>query len=201
MAVGQVSAEALQEISRQNKMIGERIRRLRKKKGMTLSDMSPLVGLSVGYLSQIERGISSPTVKALFEISHSLGVNVGWFLSQSELSGDLEIESYVVRRDRRREISYSYGITDVLLNTDDISHISMMMSVIEPGAGVLEDYSHEGEEVGFLLEGELEIWIGKERFDLHEGDSFSFPSTILHRYRNPGGKSAKIIWCVSPQTY
>lgn len=181
-------------------LVGKRIRRLRKARGTTLEALSELTGLSTGHLSQIERDLSSPTLKAMFDISRALGVNVGWFFNEHEPNNDGE-QKYVMRRDRRREISYAAGIRDYMLNTSAVKNLVMLFCTFEPGASVTEGYSHEGEECGLILSGQLELWIDNEVFILGQNDSFSFPSEKTHRYRNPGITETVVIWCVTPPSY
>lgn len=183
------------------KSIGKEIRRLRKAQKMTLTQMSEKSGISVGYLSQIERDISSPTIKVLFEISHALGVNVAWFFHQNE-SGSAGGSRYVVRSESRLQLSFRSGITDFLLNTRAIEKLEVLWCTFEPGSESGDSpYQHEGEECGIVIEGEFEIEIDGQLERLRSGDSFSFPSTLEHKYRNPGSDPAVVVWCITPPSY
>ncbi|MEQ8262114.1 XRE family transcriptional regulator [Pseudohaliea sp.] len=182
-------------------LVGQEIRRLRKAKKMTLAEMSEATGISIGYLSQIERDISSPTIKVLFEISHALDVNVAWFFHQGD--GHAKDSSrFVVRSGNRLELNFRTGVTDFLLNTRSISQLEVLWCTFEPGAGSGDlPYQHEGEECGIVIEGEFEISIDGEVQSLREGDSFSFPSTLKHSYRNPGPTRTTVVWCITPPSY
>lgn len=181
--------------------IGEDIRRLRKARKMTLNELSDKAGISVGYLSQIERNISSPTVKAMFDISHALGVNVGWFFHSNE-DQQQEESRYIVRSDKRLKLRFESGITDYLLNTKAVGDLEVLLSTFAPGSSSGEEaYQHEGEECGIILAGKFELWIEEKSYLLNEGDSFSFPSTLKHSYRNPGDTETKVMWCITPPTY
>lgn len=181
-------------------LVGEGIRRLRKTRGMTLEALSEFTGLSTGHLSQIERDLSSPTLKAMFDISRALGVHVGWFFSHEEQPGSAE-DIHVLRGDRRKVISYSAGIRDCLLSTSAVKDLEVLLSTFAPGAEVTEAYSHAGEECGLILSGQFELWIEDEVFLLNQNDSFSFSSEKKHRYRNPGITETVVVWCVSPPSY
>ena len=193
-------AGAGDEMDEAGMLVGENIRRLRKARGMTLEAMSELTGLSTGHLSQIERDRSSPTLKAMFDISKALGVNVGWFLTGDDAAENGEAR-FIMRGDRRKVISYASGIRDYMLNTGAVKDLEVLMCTFEPGATVAEGYSHVGEECGLVLSGQLELWIGDESFLLNQNDSFSFSIETSHRYRNPGITETVVIWCVSPPTY
>ncbi len=182
-------------------LVGNEIRKLRKIRKLTLSQLGEKTSLSVGYLSQIERNLSSPTVKALFEISHALGVSINWFFHEgNELkSGE---EQFVVRKDRRRGIRYESGIQDQLLNTPAVKSFEFLFSTFEAQASPhVEPYKHDGEECGIVLSGQLQLNLDGVTYKLQQGDSFSFPSKLNHSYLNPGEERAEIIWCTSPPTY
>ena len=185
-----------------NGLVGDEIRKLRKTRRLTLSDLGEKTGLSVGYLSQIERNMSSPTVKALFDISHVLGVNINWFFHDGNETSSGE-EQYVIRSDRRKSIRYESGFTDQLLNTNAVKSFEFLYCTFEPQAATkkAEPYSHEGEECGIVISGQLQLHLDGVIYNLEEGDSFSFPSTLKHYYFNPGEKEARVIWCTSPPTY
>ena len=182
-------------------LVGNEIRKLRKLKKLTLNELGAQTNLSVGYLSQIERNLSSPTVKALFDISHALGVSINWFFHEGE-NNTRDEDQYVIRNDRRRSIRYESGIVDQLLNTTAVSSFEFLFSTFEPQAtSKVEPYNHEGEECGVVISGQLQLNIEGVSYTLQKGDSFSFPSTLNHSYLNPGQEKAEVIWCTSPPTY
>lgn len=181
--------------------VGSEIKLLRRLRKITLARLSAATTLSTGYLSQIERGISTPSIKALHDISAALGVSIGWFFSDTD-PGPAEERDYVVRKDHRRRISHGGGISDYLLTPSLKSDLEVLLSTFSPGSSSGDEpYTHVGEEAGVVLSGALEIWIGDRFFRLSEGDSFNFKSTIPHRYRNPGDIDAVVVWVVTPPTY
>lgn len=181
--------------------IGNEIRDLRKAKRLTIKAMSEATGLSIGHISEIERSISTPSIKALHDIARALGVTIGWFLHNVEDSPSAE-RQHIVRASNRRALRFSSGVTDELLSPNLRGQLELLMSRFPPGAiGADEPYIHVGEEAGLVLSGSLEMWIGDECFILNEGDSFAFPSTTPHRYRNPGEGEAVVIWAITPPSY
>lgn len=181
--------------------IGPEIRDLRKAKRMTIKELSLATSLSVGHLSEIERGIASPSIKALHDIAKALGVTIGWFLHSSEGNDPAE-RDYIVRATSRRTLKFGTGITDELLSPNLRGQLELLMSRLPPhSAGEEAAYTHQGEEAGVVLNGTLELWIGEKCFTLNEGDSFCFPSTMPHRYRNPGEIETVVIWVITPPTY
>lgn len=181
--------------------LGPQIRALRQTKGLTLAQMAERTHLSVGYLSQIERGISTPTIRQLQNISLTMGVQISWFF-RHETVAPIE-EGLIVRAAHRRALHMTgLGITDYLLVPDLDRQLELLLCVLEPGAGSGEEaYTHQGEEAGILLAGRLELWVGRRYYLLEQGDSFAFASTKPHRYRNPGLSETRIVWAVTPPTY
>lgn len=180
--------------------LGGRIRGLRKRQGLTLAELARLSQLSVGYISQLERDLSRPSVDTLLRIGRCLGVNIQWFFStKSEVS---EADAgYVVRKGTRQNIHYDDGIYDQLLTPSPSGQIEMVHSRFPPGAYNRTSYTHEGEEVGYVLTGTFELWVGEKHFLLGEGDSFRFASSEPHRYGNPGEADAVVLWVITPPTY
>lgn len=181
--------------------VGSSIRDLRRAREITLAQLSELTGLSVGFLSQVERGISSPSVKALHDISRALGVTISWFFLTHEDVKPQE-RDYIVRAKRRRHLSFESGIVDELLSPNLSGQLELLYSRFPPGAESGDQpYTHKGEEAGVIIQGSLELWIGGEAFILGEGDSFAFPSTEPHRYRNVSDNETIVIWAITPPTY
>lgn len=181
--------------------LGPQIRDLRRRNGLTLAEIAERTGLSIGHLSQVERGLSAPTIRQLQEISAAMGVRINWFFQPvAEPEDD---DSVVVRGSRRKTLRLDgLGITDYLLVPHLDGKLELLLCVLEPGSGSGdESYTHEGEEAGFILSGSLELWVDEQRYLLEEGDSFAFESTRPHRYRNPGTVSTRVIWAITPPTY
>ena len=184
-----------------NGFLGEMIRDLRKARGLTLEAIASKSKISVGYLSLIERNKVTPSIKTLHDLANVLGVNISWFFAQSQTDG-AEEQKYVVRSSNRRSLRFGGGIVDELLSPNLSGQLELLCSRFEPGASSGDrPYAHRGEEAGVVIAGELDIWIGKKKFRLKTGDSFSFLSTIPHRYKNPGKVDAVVIWAITPPTY
>lgn len=181
--------------------VGKEIKDLRKASDVTLAQLSEATGLSQGYLSQIERGISSPSVKALHTISRALGVNISWFFRPTTDAED-DLSDFIVRRDKRRMIRFESGITDELLSPNLARGIELLRCTFPPGSASGKDpYEHRGEEAGFVVAGRMTIWLDGRRIELEAGDSFAFESTLPHRYANEGDEVAVIVWAISPPSY
>jgi transcriptional regulator with XRE-family HTH domain len=181
--------------------IGPEIRDLRRAREMTLPELSRLSGCSTGFLSQVERGGSSPSVEALRRIASALGVNIGWFFRNEEAEDPVE-RDIVVRAGKRRSLGSKSGLSDELLSPNLRGALELLLCRFPPGATSGEEaYTHRGEEAGIVVEGQLELTVENRTFTLNTGDSFSFASTLPHRYRNPGAVEAVVIWAMTPPSY
>ena len=190
------------------KRLGSEIREVRQARGLTLQQLSELVSCSKAYLSRIELGSANVSEGLLAEISAALSVDPDWFFPKQEGNGPLE-RKHVVRRENRRALSAMYtrsteelGFEDELLSSTLSGQCYMILSRFRPGAGEppepLEGYSFEGEQHAIVLSGEVELRLGDEVISLREGDSFSYPSMIAHRFRNKTEKEATMVWAMLP---
>lgn len=179
--------------------VGGQIRELRKIKKLTLTQLAQAAGISVGYLSQLERNQSKLPIGVLKKLSDILGVHMNWFFNGTQPSSD-ERDTIVRKAYRRRLTFTGLGIVEELLSPNLAGPLELLLSTIEPGADSGE-YSHDGNEAGILIAGQLDLWIDGKQFRLEEGDSFSFKSTSQHRCANPGKIPAKVVWVITPPHY
>ncbi len=180
--------------------IGGQIRQLRKMKGFTLQHVADAAGISVGYLSQIERDLSKLPIGLLKTIADLLGVHMNWFF-QPDVLGPPGERDVIVRVAGRRRMSFTgTGIHEELLSPDLNGPLELLLSSIEPGSDS-DFYHHDGAEAGLLIQGSLDLWIGERHFHLETGDSFSFKSTTPHRFTNPGLTATKVVWVITPPHY
>lgn len=188
-------------------LLGDELRTLRKAHGLTLEALAERSGKSVSFISKIERGLARPSITALQEIAEAFGVPIGWFF-QTDGPVPADERPYIVRSNRRRRLTYSgitstdyMGFQDYLLSANLDGQLAMGISYYEPGGTAGDDlYTHQGEEAGLVIEGEIELRLRKKKFHLKAGDSFSFPGNIPHTYRNPGKTRAAIVWANTPVT-
>ncbi|PYT71101.1 MAG: MerR family transcriptional regulator [Acidobacteria bacterium] len=174
---------------------GQRFRRLRAKRGLSLAQVAKATGVSVGFLSALERGQMRSSVATLRRIARFYGTNI---LSLFEAAGD---NPRLVRPRERRILETTPDVRMELLawgNTAMEPHLFR----VKPGGGSGESYTHEGEEFLHVLRGEFEIWLDKsEHYQLKRGDSLYFESSTPHRWKNPGRKEAWVLWINTPPTF
>jgi transcriptional regulator with XRE-family HTH domain len=179
--------------------LGRQIRGLRRERDLTLASLAEATGLSLGLISQIERGLSEPSVKALHLLASALGVTIGWFFRDdaAQDTGDL-----VVRRGNRRTIGYAGGIVDELLSPRIDGQLELLLCRMAPGSGSeIEPYVHEGEEAGYVVAGTFELTVDGRTHVLNAGDSFGFASMRPHSYRNPSRQETVVIWAITPPSF
>ncbi|WFP60295.1 XRE family transcriptional regulator [Mesorhizobium sp. WSM4904] len=175
------------------------IRALRKARGLTLSEIAFKLGRSVGWVSQVERGLSVPSLGDLRAFAELFGVPLSLFFSH-----DVPVEKergVVVRAGSRRSLGTSEsGLVEELLSPDLGGSFEMLRSVFAPGAELKTEARRPTEEAGYVVSGTFEIEIGGIWHQLGEGDSFRFEGKPF-RWRNPGAEPAVVIWVVSPPVY
>jgi transcriptional regulator with XRE-family HTH domain len=180
--------------------IGHDIRSLRKSRSLTIQTLSTAVGRSVGWLSQIERGQTTPSVQDLGEIAEHLGVSISFFFRSS--SRAIEERGLVLRAADRTSIGSSKsGLVEELLSPTLSGSFEMIRSVFAPHS------SSEGlrkarpkEDGGVLLSGTLTLIIDELELSLEPGDSFQFTEKN-YAWRNDGNDAAVVIWVVTPPVY
>ena len=176
--------------------IGARLRELRKDRRLSIQQLADRVGLSIGMISQIERGLSTPSLRSLRLLAEALNVPVSWFFASSK--GHAESRHIVRRGERRRLRVPGVGVVQELLSPDSASAIEIYEVALEPGGSSGPDpYTHEGEKLGLVIEGELQLLIGSQVHSLECGDSFHFPSTQPHRFANQGAGPTRFVWIVA----
>lgn len=178
---------------------GRHIRQARQNKGLSTARLAEMTGLSRSYLSNVERNVNSPTISTLRVILDALG------LSLSELFRTVESEQRILTKpDQRVELARTGNdaIRYELLNPNPHGKLELLIMTVAPGASSgVKPHAHAGEEVGLLISGSLDYWIGDAHYLLQAGDSLSFTSTTPHRYANHGDVPAVSVWCITPPSF
>jgi len=179
--------------------VGQDLRRIRKLRRMTIARLAAATGRSAGFLSQVERGLSQISLRDLQIITQALNVPLSWFFVNE--AAPEEEQGYVVRADARRQVgSREGGLVEELLSPDLGGSFEVFRSMFEPGAEMDTPQRRKTEEAGYIVTGELDLFIDERCFHLTQGDSFRF-SGELYRWRNPGDQPAVVIWVIAPPIY
>jgi DNA-binding transcriptional MerR regulator/quercetin dioxygenase-like cupin family protein len=174
--------------------IGKQLRRLRLQRKLSLAQVAESVGISVGFLSALERSQMSASVGTLRKLARFYKTNILDFFEPAEGG------NHLVSPDKRKTLEAGPGVRMELLawgNTVMEPHLFR----IAPNAGSGEPYSHEGEEFLYVLRGELQISVEAKEYRLQAGDSFYFESSSPHHWLNPGQSESLILWVNTPPTF
>jgi len=174
--------------------IGGQLRQLRAKRGLSLAQVARAVGISVGFLSAMERSQMSGSVSTLRKLARFYKTNILDFFDAKEGSGRQ------VRPGERKVLQAGPGVRMELLawgNTVMEPHLFR----VAPESGSGESYTHEGEEFLYVLRGQLAITLDGEEYRLRPGDSFYFESATPHRWKNPGRNETWLLWVNTPPTF
>ena len=138
--------------------------------------------------------------RALRRLCDVFGVSIAWLLGMSH-TGPQHERDVVIRVGNRPRLAFpGLGISEELLSPSPSSPLELLISTFEPGADS-DDYSHEGDEAGLVIDGTLDLWVDGVHHILNKGDSFAFPSTTPHRCANHGKKPVKVLWVITPPHY
>ena len=179
--------------------LGEKIRKARKEKGLTLVEVARSAGCSASFVSGVERGRVSPSIATLKQIANALGATiVDFFMPSSK-----DAEPVVMQEADRIEISMKRwkAKINLLVKSTQGKRMQPFYTVIQPGGGAAGLYRHEGEEFGIVLKGEVEINLNGAIYRVKQNESFYYPSQIPHSWVNPTNKETIVVWVVSPPSW
>ncbi|MEL6640470.1 MAG: helix-turn-helix domain-containing protein [Pseudomonadota bacterium] len=178
--------------------LGADLRALRKARGMTLSSLAEALHKSVGWLSQVERDISVPSVADLRALASILDVSVSSLFRTAAAPGE---EGLIVRAAARRPLGDRVaGSTEQLLSPDLTDDFEMIHTVFEPHAALNEPVSRPTQEVGYVVSGQLDLTIESQLFHLNAGDSFRIRGQA-YTWANPHDDPCLVIWVIAPPVY
>ncbi|EYT56063.1 hypothetical protein H490_0104835 [Leucobacter sp. UCD-THU] len=184
--------------SDEQRSLGIRLRKLRKSKQRSLKSIAADAQVSESFLSQVERGLTSPSIASLRRICLALGENMGALFAEEFDSS--EADDRLVRVADRRRIFRPDGSADYLLTPPLARHLEIHHNVVAPGrTSGPEPYTHEGEEeCVHVLEGSLQFQWNGTTYDLHSGDAILIDPKVGHSFANITDRSAVVMWIISP---
>ncbi|MGZ2255889.1 helix-turn-helix domain-containing protein [Roseobacter sp. A03A-229] len=179
--------------------LGADLRALRKSRGLTLSDLAERLGRSVGWLSQVERDKSEPSITDLRHMAEALEVSVSILFRHA--AAPAHEAGYVVRKTARRRIGNTVaGLVEELLSPDLTDDFEMVHSTFEPNSRITETVTRPTQEVGYLVSGRLDLEISGTTHTITPGDSFRIRGEAF-RWANPYPDPAVAIWVIAPPVY
>ncbi|WP_432398594.1 helix-turn-helix domain-containing protein [Pseudarthrobacter sp. L19] len=177
--------------------VGALVLHLRREAGFSIGGLAAAAGLSPGLLSQIERGQGNPSLTTLIKLSQALKVPVGRFFDTSDQGGAL------VRRDERRRLEVAEdNLIYELLTPHMNGQLGMLRAQIAAGWDNKDaPFKHAGEECVTVVQGRLYVCVNGVGYELEEGDSLTYDSSLPHWYRNPTDKDAVLIGAMTPPSF
>ncbi|WP_202411747.1 helix-turn-helix domain-containing protein [Paracandidimonas lactea] len=184
--------------------IGQKLRQRRKVKRMSLKDVAGKAGLSIGLLSQIERGVSTPSLRSLNQVCQALAMPVSWLFDRNQSGIGAAAESIVVRLSQRRRMDLGAGgMIKEILSPDAVNGIQLMRFVIHPGgkSGNSPAQHPTGAKCGTVLAGCLGLEVNGHEYVIKQFDSFAFKASEQYRFWAIGDSDCEVIWATTPALY
>ena len=178
--------------------IGSKIKRLRVRLGLTQEELAARTELTKGFISQLERDITSPSIATLMDILEALGTNVSEFFSDREDDGVMTYaaDDMFIKADEEAGVTIRWLVTNAQRNA-----LEPILVTLAPGASTEADDPHEGEEFGYVLSGAITLICGEQRRKVRRGDAFYFRPTGVHYLTNSGKSEGKVLWVSTPPSF
>ena len=175
--------------------LGPKIKRLRQKLGLTQAELADRCELSKGFISLLERDLTSPSIATLTDILECLGSDLTAFFSE-------RAQQKVVFTEDDMSVKEGEGSSvKWLVPSAQKNRMEPILVELEPGAQSEEQDPHEGEEFGYVLQGQVLVVLGEKKLRARRGDSFCFEPTAPHYLANPGKASCRVLWVATPPSF
>ena len=175
--------------------IGNKLKELRVLKGLTQEELADRSELSKGFISQLERNLTSPSITTLMDILQCIGTSIGEFFNEAP---DEQIvfgkQDYFVKEDTEYKNEIKWIIPNAQKNT-----IEPIYLTLQAGGSTCPDTPHEGEEFGYVLQGAVSIHLGNKTYKAKKGESFYYTADKTHFLSSKNG--ATLIWVSSPPSF
>ena len=175
--------------------IGNKLKELRVLKGLTQEELADRSELSKGFISQLERNLTSPSITTVMDILQCLGTSIGEFFNEAP---DEQIvfgkQDYFVKEDTEYKNEIKWIIPNAQKNT-----IEPIYLTLQAGGSTCPDTPHEGEEFGYVLQGAVSIHLGNKTYKAKKGESFYYTADKTHFLSSKNG--ATLIWVSSPPSF
>ena len=178
--------------------IGNRIRRLRLQRGLTQEELADRCELSKGFISLLERDLTSPSIATLMDILESLGTDLKTFFGES---GDEKVVFGEKDISVKEDEACMRGCIRWLVPSAQKNRMEPILVELGPGGETYEDDPHEGEEFGYVLSGSVRIVIGDRVERVRKDESFYFKPTAPHKLVNAGKSPCRVLWVSTPPSF
>ncbi len=177
--------------------IGDKIKRLRILNALTQDELANRCDLTKGYISQIERNLTSPSIATLMDILDALGTDIKNFFNEK-----VEEKIVFTKNDIYESLNEEYGFNiSWLIPNAQKNAMEPILLTINPKSKTKLDEPHKGEEFGYVLKGRIVLALGNQYYKVKSGESFYFESNRTHYIDNPYSKPATVLWVSSPPSF
>lgn len=177
--------------------IGHKIKELRVQKGLTQEELADRAELSKGFISQIERDLTSPSIATLVDVLQALGTDLNnFFTDEGEEQIVFKDQDYFEKIDNELKNKIEWIIPNAQKNAMEPIRLTL-----EPGGSTYPDVPHEGEEFGYILSGSVTIHVGKHSYKAKKGESFYFVPNSKHYISADNKTGATLIWVSTPPSF
>jgi transcriptional regulator with XRE-family HTH domain len=192
------AAPAVPAVDEESAELGPRVRALRTRLGMTARDLATATDLSPGFISQLERGLTNPSVATLLRICRVLNVQIGDLFTETKATRRL-----VRRSERAVYVVSEAGFEEARISVDPRGLVELVWSRINPGGGTGDELLVHGSETEcvYVLRGSVDVVVGDEVYHLDEGDCVTLPGDLPHGCANRGSEPAELLWVTAPAVY
>ncbi len=177
--------------------IGGKIKRLRMRLSLTQEELAARTELSKGFISQLERNQTSPSIATLTDILEALGTDLAEFFSER---GEEKLVFTAEDVFTKEEPGSGYSISWLVPNAQK-NQLEPILVTLAPGGATAEDDPHEGEEFGYVLCGSITLYIGDTKHRVRRGESFCIKPTAPHYVKNAAKSEARLLWIATPPSF
>ena len=177
--------------------IGEKIKRMRLRLGLTQEELASRTELSKGFISQLEREQTSPSIATLMDIVEALGSDIGSFFNEAPPEKVVfGADDMFAKEDSELKNEVCWLVTSSQKNA-----LEPILVTLLPGGRTVMDDPHEGEEFGYVLAGRITLRTGKREYTIKTGGSFCLHPSTTHSLHNSGKTKAKVLWVSTPPSF
>ncbi|MDD4312126.1 MAG: XRE family transcriptional regulator [Eubacteriales bacterium] len=176
--------------------IGVKIKQLRLQRGLTQEELAARTELTKGFISQLERDLTSPSIATLVDILAALGTDVAGFFRESQEEQVVYSTEEMFVKQESDGSTIQWLVTNAQKNA-----LEPILVTIPAGLSLAEDDPHEGEEFGYVLSGSVTLVLGSKRYRVKKGGSFYFRPTRVHYLINSGKTESRVLWVSTPPSF
>jgi len=177
--------------------LGQRLKDLRNQHGLTQQELADRTELTKGYISQLERDLTVPSVPTLLDILHCLGCTPADFFSTEKKAPVVyHKDDYFEKNDEENGNSIRWLVTDAQKNM-----MEPVRMTLNPGGRTALDKAHNGEEFGYVIKGQLTLYLDEVPHTVKEGESFYYSCSKKHQIINNGNTNAVFLWVSTPPSF